>query len=125
MKTQDYKRIIRKAGIEISHSTGSRVSGWSGSTSKGVDFSEVFPWSSWYVRNGYRLQSIISDRTQEMKISEIGEGGQLDKVRDLLKEKGIGFVDGENEITVEVENPFSESDIRLANERWEHANSRK
>jgi hypothetical protein len=118
MKTQDYKRIIRKAGVRVSHSTSGRISGWSGHTSSGVDFSEIFPWSAWYVRNGQRLQSIISDRTQDMKIYEIGDGVELDKVRTLFIQKGIEFTDHGNEICVKAENPFSESEVARANNRW-------
>jgi hypothetical protein len=115
MKTQDYKKIIRREGIKMSRDISTRIRGWSNST-EGVYFSH-FPWVAYQIYKGWRLKCILPDRTQEMTISECKTETELEKVKNLFKREKINFTDDGNVIRVEIENPFSEEEVKKEEER--------
>ena len=106
--------------------------------SEGFNVSSVYPWATWYVRNGQRLKSPINDRQQEVTISygfgfgmgnkeisseEIAEQNNkeaqnIKALVNVLSENNVAHKVNGSEITVLFDNPLSAEKVNMLNEKF-------
>ena len=134
MNNKQVRHILKKNGIILASTGGSRVAGWSSYGSCGFEFS-FYPWAQWYVKNGYRVKSIIPDRSTKATLSwtdgfamrssrernEKVYNEQMKIVRKTLTDNGIKYTEKEGEFTFQVDNPYTVKEVERAEQAWHRA----
>lgn len=135
MLQKEIRAELKKAGAKFGEQrTSSRVRYWPTGGSEGWDMGEVYPWYSTYVRKGYRLKSYLNERTQDISLSyraawsssktqdgadfQSRKNEQDEIVRSTLTRLGVKFTEKDGEFKMEVENPYSEAEVKRAEEKW-------
>jgi hypothetical protein len=110
--------LLRKSGIPCSAGNGSRISGWCNSLSEGYDIGNFYPWTTYWVRDGYRRKSTI-DKQDVLLSYTTGftmRGSRtntkfdavtgFDAIKKVLDDNGIAY-----EITKHVDSPALKVDV--------------
>lgn len=118
MQIQDYKKLFKKANIQLRTTVmSSKISGVTSTISNGITFSSIYPWKKWYTQNGKRLAHIVDDKFQDVIISQTGNKNQMLQVIAVLQTNKIKFQLVDGGVQVKVSNPYSTDYINRINNR--------